>query len=419
MFERVEKNLKGDKIIWAIILLLSLLSLLAVYSSTGTLAYRYHGGNTIYYFFKHASYMLLGLGAIYITHLIPYKYYLRLAQIFLYLSAPLLLLTLVMGTSLNSASRWLTVPVIGLTIQTSDFAKIALIMYVARTLALKQDEIKDFKKAFLPVIIPVGIICTLILPANLSTALMIFMVSVILMFIGRVSIKHLSLLGLCGIIFLSLFIIIAPMTHTNLGNRVKTWKHRIVNFSGNNDDKKETNDANFQSEQAKIAVATGGILGKGPGNSTQRNFLPHPYSDFIYAIIVEEYGLVGGIFVLSLYLALLFRAGVIVRKSERTFPAFLAIGLALLLVFQAMINMAVSVNLVPVTGQTLPLVSMGGSSMLFTSAAIGIILSVSRSIIKEKEVKEENKEDENKEKKEDENNINTQAKEKVQEKETE
>lgn len=422
MFERIEKNLKGDKIIWAIILLLSLLSLLAVYSSTGTLAYRYHGGNTIYYFFKHGSYMLLGLGAIYVTHLIPYKYYLRLAQIFLYLSVPLLLLTIAMGTSLNSASRWLTVPVIGLTIQTSDFAKIALIMYIARTLAMKQDEIKDFKKAFLPVIIPVGVICTLILPANLSTALMIFMVSVILMFIGRISIKHLSLLGLCGIIFLTLFIIIAPMTKTSLGNRVETWKHRIVNFSGNNDDKKEANDANFQSEQAKIAVATGGILGKGPGNSTQRNFLPHPYSDFIYAIIVEEYGLIGGILVLALYLALLFRAGVIVRKSERTFPAFLAIGLTLLLVFQAMINMAVSVNLVPVTGQTLPLVSMGGSSMLFTSSAIGIILSVSRSIIKEKEekeAKEENIEAENKENKEGESNITAKAKEEMEEKEVE
>jgi cell division protein FtsW len=196
------------------------------------------------------------------------------------------------------------------------------------------------------------------------------------------------------------------MTKTSLGNRVETWKHRIVNFSGNNDDKKEASDANFQSEQAKIAVATGGILGKGPGNSTQRNFLPHPYSDFIYAIIVEEYGLIGGVIVLALYLALLFRAGVIVRKSERTFPAFLAIGLTLLLVFQAMINMAVSVNLVPVTGQTLPLVSMGGSSMLFTSSAIGIILSVSRSIIKEKEEKEateENKTPEDKEKKEKEN----------------
>jgi cell division protein FtsW len=382
VIEQVNKYLKGDKIIWGVILILSLLSLLAVYSSTGTLAYRYQGGNTIYYFLKHGSFLFVGLAAIYITHLIPYKYYSRLAQIFLYISIPLLGLTLVLGTSLNSASRWLTLPGIGLTIQTSDFAKVALMMYIARVLSLKQEEIKDFKKAFLPVIIPVGIVCALILPANLSTSMMIFVVSVILMFIGRISIKHLALLGGVGVVFLALFIWLAPMTHTSIGNRVGTWKHRIENFIGKGEETKseKSDDNNFQSDQAKIAVATGGILGKGPGNSTQRNFLPHPYSDFIYAIIVEEYGMIGGIIVLFLYLYLLFRAGVIVRKCERTFPAFLTIGLALLLVFQAMINMAVAVNLFPVTGQTLPLVSMGGSSILFTSSALGIILSVSRAV---------------------------------------
>jgi cell division protein FtsW len=381
MSERFKKYFLGDRIIWGVILCLTLFSVLAVYSSTGTLAYRFQGGNTTYYIFKHISFMIIGFAAIYVTHLIPYRYYSRLAQVLLYISIPLLGLTLVLGTSLNSASRWLTLPGIGLTIQTSDFAKLALIMYIARMLSLKQDEIKDFKKAFLPIIIPVGLVCALILPANLSTSLMIFIVSVVLMFIGRISVKHLLLLGGVGIVFLSLFIWLAPMTKTKLGYRVETWKHRIENFAGG--DKEEKAQSNFQADQAKIAVATGGIIGKGPGNSIQRNFLPHPYSDFIYAIIVEEYGLIGGVVVLFLYLYLLYRAGVLVRKADRTFPAFLTIGLSISLVFQAMINMAVAVNLIPVTGQTLPLVSMGGSSILFTSSALGIILSVSRGINKE------------------------------------
>jgi cell division protein FtsW len=383
--EQLKKYFKGDRIIWGVIVCLTLFSVLAVYSSTGTLAYRFQNGNSTYYIIKHLSFMMLGFAAIYVTHLVPYKYYSRLAQLLLYISIPLLGLTLVLGTSLNSASRWLTLPGIGLTIQTSDFAKLALIMYIARMLSLKQDEIKDFRKSFLPIIIPVGLVCALILPANLSTSLMIFVVSVIIMFIGRVSVKHLLLLGGVGIVFLALFIWIAPMTKTKLGFRVETWKHRIENFAGLGDteDKEKKEQSNFQADQAKIAVATGGIIGKGPGNSIQRNFLPHPYSDFIYAIIVEEYGLVGGVVVLFLYLYLLYRAGVIVRKADRTFPAFLTIGLAISLVFQAMINMAVAVNLFPVTGQTLPLVSMGGSSILFTSAALGIILSVSRGINKE------------------------------------
>jgi cell division protein FtsW len=260
MVETYKTYFKGDKIIWGVIFCLSLISLLAVYSSTGTLAYKYQEGNTAYYVLKHASFMLVGLVAIYITHLVPYRYYSRLSQILLYLSIPLLLFTLVMGTSLNSASRWLTLPGIGITIQTSDFAKLALIMYIARMLSQKQDEIKDFKKTFIPIIIWVGIICALILPANLSTALMLFMVSVILMFIGRVSIKHLLTLGGFGIVFLALFIFIAPMTHSRLGNRVETWKHRVENFFSSESDKE---DSNFQAEQAKIAVATGGVLGKG------------------------------------------------------------------------------------------------------------------------------------------------------------
>lgn len=379
MVERISKYLRGDKVIWGIIILLSLISLLAVYSSTGTIAYRYREGNTLYYFLRQGSFLVMGLLAIYVTHLIHYKYYSRLAQLFLFIAIPLLLVTLLMGTSVNAAPRWLTVPVIGFTIQTSDFAKVAIIMYMARMLAIKQEEIKNFKQSVVPIVVPLGIVCALILPANFSTAFMIFLVGMILMFIGRVSFKHLMLINLVGIVFVALFIFLIPLTKTGLGYRVETWKNRIENFvSGNKD---SSDDDNYQAEQAKIAVATGGLLGKGPGNSTQRNFLPNPFSDFIYAIIIEEYGLIGGLVILLLYLILLYRAGVIVRKCERTFPAFLTMGLTLLLVMQAMINMAVAVNLIPVTGQTLPLVSMGGSSILFTSSALGIILSVSRSVL--------------------------------------
>jgi cell division protein FtsW len=372
MIEFFKKYLKGDPVIWAVILALSIFSILAVYSSTGTLAYRFRGGNTTYYIMKHGVILLIGLCIIYVTHLIPYKYYSRLSQIFLYISVPLLLLTLLLGTNINSASRWLTLPGIGLTIQTSDLGKLALIMYVARMLSMNQDNIKDFRKAFIPIVTPVIIVCILIVPANLSTAALLFVTSVILMFIGRISIKHLLLLAGAGIVALSLFILIALAF--KIEGRIGTWKNRIENFA------KKGDEVNYQVEQSKIAVVTGGIIGKGPGKSVQRNFLPHPYSDFIFAIIIEEYGVAGGLILIFLYLYILYRAGVMVRKSNRTFPAFLSIGLAISLVFQAMINMGVAVGLLPVTGQTLPLVSMGGSSLLFTSVAFGIILSVSRGV---------------------------------------
>lgn len=376
MNETFKKYFQGDGVIWGVIIALSLISLLAVYSATGTLAYKYQHGNTSYYILKHLTYMFIGLMITFVSHHIPYQFYSRLSQLFLLLCIPLLLVTLLFGRNLNEASRWLTLPGIGLTIQTSDFAKLALIMYLARLLSLKQAEIKDLKKAFLPLLMPVAVVCVLILPANFSTAAILFFTCLVLMFIGRVNVKQILALVGIGIVLLGLFIGISLLTK-HVG-RINVWQHRIENFvSGESED-------NFQSEQAKIAIATGGILGKGPGNSTQRNFLPHPYSDFIYAIIVEEYGLAGGLIIMFLYLWLLFRAGTIVRKSDRTFPAFLAIGLTVILVFQAMINMAVAVNLFPVTGQTLPLVSMGGSSQLFTSFSLGVILSVSRSAKKQK-----------------------------------
>lgn len=371
MVNVIRRYLKGDIIIWGVVIALSVFSLLAVYSSTGTLAYKFQGGNTFYYFLKHSLFLLIGFLIIFITHHIPYKYYLRLSQLFLFIAVPLLVLTLFIGVSINQASRWVTLPGLGFTIQTSDFAKLAVIMYVARMLSLKQHMIDDFKGAFLPIVAPVAIVALLILPANLSTAIILFLVCLVLMFIGRIPFKYLFMLVLTGIIVLALFIGIAMIT--DYEGRINTWENRIESYiSGESED-------NYQVEQAKIAILNGGVLGQGPGNSIQRNYLPQPYSDFIYAIILEEYGMVGGFIILFLYLFLLFRAGVIVRKSDRTFPAFLAIGLTLLLVVQAMVNMGVAVNLFPVTGQTLPLVSMGGTSMLFTSVAIGIILSISRS----------------------------------------
>jgi cell division protein FtsW len=365
------KYFKGDRVIWIIVIILSVFSLLAVYSSTGSLAYRYQGGNTAYYFLKQLSFLLAGLGIIFITHLIPYKVYSPISQLLLLISIPLLAVTLLFGTSLNQAARWLAIPGLGITIQTSDFAKIALIMYVARLLSIKQNEIKDFKTTFLPLVIPIVVVCLLILPANFSTAALLGITCWVLLYIGRINLKY--LLGFTGIGILALSVGIFILLETNAVGRAKTWKNRIENFTSGE------NSENYQALQSKIAIASGGLIGKGPGNSTQRNFLPHPYSDFIYAIIVEEYGLIGGAFILMLYLILLYRAGVIVKKAQRTFPAFLAIGLTLILVFQALVNMAVAVNLFPVTGQPLPLISMGGTSLLFTSAAFGILLSISRS----------------------------------------
>jgi cell division protein FtsW len=382
--EILSKNIKGDRVIWGVVFALTIFSLLAVYSSTGTLAYKYQEGNTAYYIIKHFVLLVAGLSIIFITHLIPYKYYSRLSQLFLYLSIFLLAITLVMGTSLNQATRWLTLPGLGITIQTSDFAKLALIMYIARVLSLRQNDkkINDFNGVFVSLIIPIVLVCGLIMPANFSTAAILFVTSFLLMFIGRVKVKYLVGISFVGVLVIALVIAGVIISGSKTG-RIGTWQTRIESFaSGESED-------NYQAEQSKIAIATGGFLGKGPGNSTQRNFLPSPYSDFIYAIIIEEYGIVGGLILLSLYLFLLYRAGVIVRKCRRTFAAFLAIGLTISLVFQAFINMGVAVNIFPVTGQTLPLVSMGGSSILFTGVAFGIILSVSRSIEKQEDLEAE------------------------------
>ena len=372
---RILSNIRGDKVIWAVVILLSIFSLLAVYSSTGTLAYKYQSGNTEYYMLKHLIILLFGFMIMYFTHLIKFTYFSRIFQVALYIAVPLLVLTLFVGLDLNEAKRVLPLP-FNLTFQTSDLAKLTLIMYLARLLSKKQDQIKDFKSAFVPLMIPVLIVCGLILPANFSTAALLFITSLVLMFIGRVSLKYIS--ALVGIGILSfVFLLLIANAYPELLPRANTWKARIVNFTDSED---IDSDKNYQVDQAKIAIASGGLIGKFPGNSTQRNFLPHPYSDFIFAIFLEEYGLIGGSFLVLLYLILFFRVVRIVARIPRNFGAFMAVGVGFSLVFQAMINMAVAVNLIPVTGQPLPLVSMGGTSIWFTSIALGIILSVSKEI---------------------------------------
>lgn len=365
------KYIKGDKVIWTVVVLLSLLSILVVYSSVIALAYRYKGGDTGSYLIKHVFIVGSGVLLMYFIHKVKYSYFSRISQLAIYLAAPLLLYTLVNGVSAGEASRWLAIPGTSLTFQTSDFAKLALITYVARMLSIKQNQIKDFKAAFLPIVIPVGIICALILPANFSTAALLFLTCLVLMFIGRMNAKHLLLLIGSGLVVGALIIVLI-FNFPNAIPRGTTWKARIENFV------KGDSESNFQAEQAKIAIASGGLIGKGPGNSMQRNFLPQASSDFIYAIVIEEWGLVTAVVIVFLYLILLFRGVRLAIKTERTFGSLLAIGLTFSLVFQAMVNMAVAVNLFPVTGQPLPLVSMGGTSIWFTSIAIGMILSVSR-----------------------------------------
>src|ERR1044072_2392569 len=381
---------RGDKVIWAIVVVLALVSMLAVYSSTGLLAYKYNRGNTEVYLFKQVVFTALGLGIIYFAHRVNYTLWSRVARILFIISIPLLIYTLAFGVELNQGSRWIRLPIINLTFQTSDLAKLALFMFLSRLLSKKQDVIKDFKKGYLPVIMPVGMICVLIAPANLSTALLVGATSMMLLFIGRANTKHLLMtIGLAAIP-VAILVMLAVAFYDKKEEkcrelpfflqvkRIPTWISRVQNFIY--DSKQVDKDENYQINQSKIAIAKGGLLGLGPGNSETRNFLPHPYSDFIFAIIIEEYGLAGGGFILFVYLLFLLRSIRIFKKCPYAFGAFLALGLSFTLVIQALINMAVTVNLFPVTGVTLPLVSMGGSSFLFTCLAIGIILSVARNV---------------------------------------
>lgn len=368
----LDRNLKGDPVIWGIVLALSLLSILVVYSATGTLAYNRMGGDTEYYLVKHSALVILSLFAMWMAHKIDYRYYSRLSRFALWLSVPLLVITWKFGVNINDASRWITIPFINQAFQPSDLAKFALIVSLASMLAKRQNSIDDFQKSFIPMIFWIGLICGLIAMTNMSSAIMIFMTCMLIMFIGRVPMKYLGMLvlvgGLSGV---------AAMT---FGQRGATVVARIENYIDSfTDDTK----LSYQAQQSFIAVANGGTVRFAPGKSQQKNFLPHPYSDFIFAIIIEEYGMLGGVVVLFLYLALLYRGMRLVTFSEKAYGGLLAAGLSFALVIQALINMAVAVGVVPVTGLTLPLVSMGGTSQLFVGIAIGIILSVSRGEIGE------------------------------------
>lgn len=375
--------IKGDKVVWIIVLLLSLFSILSVYSSTGSLAFRYQGGNTEYYLLKHVLTIITGLFIMYLIHNMRYTLFSRIAQLLFILSVPLLFYTLVQGTNVNEASRWLTIPFIGISFQSSDIAKLAVILFLARALALRQDNIEDLKGSFIPIVWPIALVTILIFPANLSTAVLVFGTSMIIMYIGRVPVKFIG--ASLGILIVIGAIAVLIIMQSPGKGRTGTWANRIESFFSDEED-----EGDYQALQSKIAIANGGVMGKLPGNSTQRNFLPHPYSDFIYALIVEEWGLIGGIFILLLYLILLYRGIRIATRSPGSFGAFLSIGLTIMIVFQALINMGVAVNLLPVTGQPLPMVSMGGTSIWFTCISLGIILSVSRNKEEEKEIANEN-----------------------------
>jgi cell division protein FtsW len=394
-FKHLQRKAKGDKYIWSSVLLLALTSVLVVYSATGSLAYKMYKGNTEVYLFKQLSFIMVGLLVIYFLHLVNYKFYSRVALILYIISVPLLFYTLFFGAEINEGSRWIKLPVINMTFQTSDFAKVALFMYISRELSRKQHVIKDFKQGFLPVIIPIMITCSLIMPANLSNALLTGATSLLLLFIGRIQGKHLLMVIGVAMIPILLIVSIAALTYTgkttngaketsknkvaesltSMG-RFGTWVSRVQDFMY-----AKNEDIPYQVEQANIAIANGGILyGLGPGKSRQRNFLPQAYNDEIFPIIIEEYGLIGGVFIIFIYMVFLFRCINIFRRCPYAFGAFLALGLSFSMIIQALANMAVGVNLTPVTGVTLPLVSMGGSSFLFTCAAIGIILSVARNV---------------------------------------
>jgi len=384
---------KGDKFIWGIVILLSLISILVVYSATGSLAYKKYHGNTEFFLFKQVAFSCVGLLVIYFLHQVNYGFFSKVATVAIITAVPLLIYTWLFGAKINEGSRWIQIPIINLTIQTSDFARLALFMYLAKVLSKKQDVIKDFKKGFLPTVLPVLLICGFIFPANLSNALLTGATSLLIMYIGRISIKHILLTIGIALIPIALIVSVAIITYN--GNQAETekpamaeklksfgrfgtWVKRVQDFKY-----ADNSNTPYQSQQANIAIASGSILfGVGPGNSIASNYLPQAYNDFIFAIIIEEYGLLGGAFILFIYILFLYRCIRIFRKFPYAFGAFLAIGLSFTLVIQALANMAVSVGIVPVTGVTLPLVSMGGSSYLFTCASIGIILSVGRNMEK-------------------------------------
>ncbi|MBR9844959.1 MAG: FtsW/RodA/SpoVE family cell cycle protein [Algicola sp.] len=383
------KNIKGDRLIWAIAALLAIFSFLPVYSAASNLAYVGGSGNTFGFFIKHFMHLFLGFAIMYGVHKIPYRYFRGLSMVMIPIVLVLLIVTMLQGTTIDgaNASRWIQIPFVGMSFQTSTLAAVVLMVYVARYLSKIQDRNVSFKETLLPLWTPVFFVLILILPANFSTTAIMFLMVMMLAFIGGYPIKYLAVIIGTGIIALSLFILVAKAFPDAMPNRVDTWMSRIENFSNGED-----TEADYQIEKAKIAIASGGIQGVGPGKSVQKNFLPQSSSDFIFAIIIEEYGLIGGLFLLVMYSWLLFRIVIVSQKSDTVFGKLLVLGVGLPIVFQALINMAVAVELFPVTGQTLPLISSGGTSIWMTCLAIGIVLSVSakREEIKEQEINEDN-----------------------------
>ncbi|MCK0110426.1 FtsW/RodA/SpoVE family cell cycle protein [Flavobacteriaceae bacterium S0825] len=383
-------NLKGDRLIWAIAALLAIFSFLPVYSAASNLAYISGDGNTFNYFVKHFVHLFLGFAIIYGVHKVPYRYFRGLSMVMIPVVLVLLAATMFQPEtteSLTNAKRWIKVPIVGFTFQPSTLASVVLMVYVARYLSKIKDKTVTFKETILPLWFPVFLVLVLILPANFSTTAIIFTMVIALAFLGGYPVKYLLLILLSGVAAFALFILVAKAFPDVMPNRIDTWASRIENFANGED-----TEADYQIEKAKIAIASGYIKGVGPGKSTQKNFLPQSSSDFIFAIIIEEYGLIGGLFLMTLYLLLLFRIVIASHKADTIFGKLLVIGVGIPIVFQALINMAVAVELFPVTGQTLPLISSGGTSIWITCLAIGIILSVSarRQEIKEQEEREDN-----------------------------
>lgn len=376
---RIYTELRGDRVIWMIVAVLAIFSVLSVYSATGSMAFKNYGGNTEALLLKHSIILGFGLVLMYLAYMTPYTKFKKAAPYLMLMAIPLLVFTIAMGPDVNGARRWIQVPYVGITFQTSDLAKLALILFVAREITRFKDYIKEFDKAFLPIIVPILIIVSLIAPSDLSTALLLFFTCITMMFIGRIDWKYIALTIVLGIMVFALLIIIGEFAPGVV--RVDTWVSRIRQFI--NADETEIG---YQILHSKMAIANGELFGVGPGNSVMRNYLPAPYSDFIYSTITEEYGIMGSFIILAMYVLLFFRAVRLITKSDKSFGAMAAMGITLIIVFQALANMAVSVDLVPVTGLTLPLVSMGGTSILFTCISFGIILSVSKFV----EVQSEN-----------------------------
>ena len=370
---------KGDVYIWAIVFILSAIGVLAVYSSTGNLAFAKQQGNTEFFLLRHLGFIVVGLFIMFVVHNIPFRFYSKVSNGLLFVSIALLFITLKLGYNINNAQR--VIPIFGFTFQPSDMAKVFLVMYIARYLSKRQDGVHEFK-VFLKLLLVIGLVIIPIIPENLSTALIIMTTSTMLMYIGRIKLKFIFLLIAMGLIAAVSFYGFLKMIDMNKfqHTRLPTWERRIDSFFGQD----KSGDSNYQKNQAKIAVATGGFWGKGPGNSSQRNYLPHPYSDFIFAIIVEEYGLLGGLVLLACFILLILRALKMVIDSQRSLAALIVLGIAFSTSFQALVHMGVSVGRLPVTGLTLPLVSMGGTSILFNSIAFGIMLGISRHIQEEK-----------------------------------